>query len=201
MQFAGPIRVVTGKINHWQMSRIMIMKKTVLYIFFMEIWICAFPKRFGWIHLIILIVGIYQEANRIEIESQRRLLAERKLSLVIDLDQTILHATTDPLVAEWIHNEAHPNHPFVRVGRGLMIVFFSQRMWHRLSWQIPSTQPITSNFVHCSPLSSPRWRGCLNFTSTRWDRTLTLGKWSNRLINMVCSLEIASFQETSLAVI
>lgn len=40
--------------------------------------------------------GSRQEADRIEKEHQRTLLAARRLSLVVDLDQTVLHATVDP---------------------------------------------------------------------------------------------------------
>jgi RNA polymerase II subunit A C-terminal domain phosphatase len=31
------------------------------------------------------------------------LLKERKLSLIVDLDQTVVHATVDPTVGEWIN--------------------------------------------------------------------------------------------------
>lgn len=43
-----------------------------------------------------------EEAQRIERETARRLLKDRKLSLIVDLDQTIVHATVDPTVGEWI---------------------------------------------------------------------------------------------------
>ncbi|KAJ3869306.1 hypothetical protein EV359DRAFT_70029 [Lentinula novae-zelandiae] len=43
-----------------------------------------------------------EEAERIERETARRLLKDRKLSLIVDLDQTIVHATVDPTVGEWI---------------------------------------------------------------------------------------------------
>ncbi|KAG8981607.1 Carboxy-terminal domain (CTD) phosphatase, partial [Tulasnella sp. 427] len=42
------------------------------------------------------------EARRIEEESARRLKQARKLILIVDLDQTIVHATVDPTVGEWI---------------------------------------------------------------------------------------------------
>ncbi|CAB4406829.1 unnamed protein product [Rhizophagus irregularis] len=42
------------------------------------------------------------EAERLEKETSRRLLEERKLSLIVDLDQTLIHATIDPTVEEWI---------------------------------------------------------------------------------------------------
>ena len=43
-----------------------------------------------------------EEAQRIEHETAQHLLKSRKLSLIVDLDQTIVHATVDPTVGEWI---------------------------------------------------------------------------------------------------
>lgn len=43
-----------------------------------------------------------EEAQRIERETAENLLKSRKLSLIVDLDQTIVHATVDPTVGEWI---------------------------------------------------------------------------------------------------
>ena len=54
------------------------------------------------------------EASRSEDEAKRRLLSNQKLSLVVDLDQTIIHATVDPTVAEWQNDESNPNHKAVK---------------------------------------------------------------------------------------
>ncbi|KAI0068072.1 hypothetical protein BV25DRAFT_1904546 [Artomyces pyxidatus] len=43
-----------------------------------------------------------EEARRIEQETADDLRKARKLSLIVDLDQTIVHATVDPTVGEWI---------------------------------------------------------------------------------------------------
>ncbi|KAI0684753.1 hypothetical protein BC835DRAFT_1523744 [Cytidiella melzeri] len=43
-----------------------------------------------------------EEAQRIERETADHLRRSRKLSLIVDLDQTIVHATVDPTVGEWI---------------------------------------------------------------------------------------------------
>ncbi|KAH7885992.1 hypothetical protein F5I97DRAFT_2024738 [Phlebopus sp. FC_14] len=43
-----------------------------------------------------------EEAQRIERETAEHLVKSRKLSLIVDLDQTIVHATVDPTVGEWI---------------------------------------------------------------------------------------------------
>ncbi|KAJ7201354.1 hypothetical protein GGX14DRAFT_552029 [Mycena pura] len=42
-----------------------------------------------------------EEAQRLEREIAEDLLKARKLSLIVDLDQTIVHATVDPTVGEW----------------------------------------------------------------------------------------------------
>ena len=50
------------------------------------------------------------EATRVEQDTKRRLLASRKLSLVVDLDQTIIHATVDPTVGEWMADKDNANY-------------------------------------------------------------------------------------------
>lgn len=51
-----------------------------------------------------------KEATRVEEDAKRRLLSTRKLSLVVDLDQTIIHATVDPTVGEWMQDKENPNY-------------------------------------------------------------------------------------------
>lgn len=55
-----------------------------------------------------------KEAARVEEDAKRRLLASRRLSLVVDLDQTIIHATVDPTVKEWKEDKDNPNHQALR---------------------------------------------------------------------------------------
>ena len=62
------------------------------------------------------------EASKVEDEAKRRLLASKKLSLVVDLDQTIIHATVDPTVAEWQKDESNPNHNAVKDVRAFQLV-------------------------------------------------------------------------------
>lgn len=62
------------------------------------------------------------EASKVEDEAKRRLLALKKLSLVVDLDQTIIHATVDPTVAEWQKDESNPNHSAVKDVRAFQLV-------------------------------------------------------------------------------
>ena len=53
-------------------------------------------------------------ATKTENESQKRLLKQRKLSLVVDLDQTIIHACIDPTVGEWQSDPSNPNYDAVK---------------------------------------------------------------------------------------
>ena len=54
------------------------------------------------------------EAAKAEDEAKRRLLASRKLSLVVDIDLTIIQATVEPTVAEWQKDPDNPNHEAVK---------------------------------------------------------------------------------------
>lgn len=54
------------------------------------------------------------EASKAEEELQRRLLKHRKLSLVVDLDQTIIHACIEPTVGEWQRDPTSPNYEAVK---------------------------------------------------------------------------------------
>ncbi|KAL2179524.1 uncharacterized protein P884DRAFT_107462 [Thermothelomyces heterothallicus CBS 202.75] len=54
------------------------------------------------------------QAQRTEQELQRRLLKSRKLSLVVDLDQTIIQACIDPTVGEWQKDPTNPNHELAK---------------------------------------------------------------------------------------
>lgn len=56
-------------------------------------------------------IFFFQEAERLEQENAARLMEERKLSLILDLDQTVVHATWDPTVGEWMKDENNANHP------------------------------------------------------------------------------------------
>jgi RNA polymerase II subunit A-like phosphatase len=56
----------------------------------------------------------HNEASRASEVAMRRLLKSRRLSLVVDLDQTIIHAVCDPTVGEWQMDESNPNHAAVK---------------------------------------------------------------------------------------
>lgn len=50
------------------------------------------------------------EAERIEHTSTKRLISEQKLILVVDLDQTVIHAAVDPKIGEWMRDPESPNY-------------------------------------------------------------------------------------------
>lgn len=63
-----------------------------------------------------------QEATRVEDAAKRRLLASKKLSLVVDLDQTIIHAAVDPTIAEWQKDRDNPNYEAVKDVRAFQLI-------------------------------------------------------------------------------
>lgn len=50
-----------------------------------------------------------QEATRLEEQTTARLIKSKKLSLIVDLDQTVIQATVDPTVGEWLDDPHNPN--------------------------------------------------------------------------------------------
>jgi RNA polymerase II subunit A C-terminal domain phosphatase len=63
-----------------------------------------------------------REASRREEVAKRRLLASKKLSLVVDLDQTIIHAAVDPTIAEWQKDKDNPNYEAVKDVRAFQLI-------------------------------------------------------------------------------
>lgn len=61
------------------------------------------------------------EAERIEASSTQQLLKSRKLILVVDLDQTIIHAAIDPRIGEWMANEKSVNHSACKSVKSFML--------------------------------------------------------------------------------
>ena len=60
-------------------------------------------------------------AQKAEHDTQKRLLRQRKLSLVVDLDQTIIHACIEPTVGEWQRDPTNPNHDAVKDVRAFQL--------------------------------------------------------------------------------
>ncbi|KAI9099929.1 hypothetical protein DFS34DRAFT_513724 [Phlyctochytrium arcticum] len=53
-------------------------------------------------------------AERLDKDTTDRLLKERKLILILDLDQTVVHATVDPTVQAWKGDPTNPNYAFLQ---------------------------------------------------------------------------------------
>ncbi len=86
------------------------------------------------------------EATRVEEEAKRRLLASKKLSLVVDLDQTIIHATVDPTVEEWQNDEDNPNHAAVKDVKKFKLV--DDGPGARGCWYYIKLRPGLEEFLH-----------------------------------------------------
>ncbi|MCJ1244577.1 Carboxy-terminal domain (CTD) phosphatase [Trapelia coarctata] len=78
--------------------------------------------QINMIHNNVALTVSQDEATKVEEEAKRRLIASKKLSLVVDLDQTIIHATVDPTVAEWQKDPENPNYGAVKDVRAFQLV-------------------------------------------------------------------------------
>ncbi|KAL2425328.1 RNA polymerase II subunit A C-terminal domain phosphatase [Exophiala dermatitidis] len=92
-----------------------------------------------------------EEAARIDEEAKRRLLSSRKLSLVVDLDQTIIHAAVDPTIAEWQKDKDNPNYDAVKDVRSFQLIDDGPGM--RGCWYYIKLRPGLTEFLeHISQL-------------------------------------------------
>lgn len=55
-----------------------------------------------------------EEAARVDNDAKQRLLGSKRLSLVVDLDLTIIQATVDPTIGEWQRDKSNPNYEAVK---------------------------------------------------------------------------------------
>lgn len=55
----------------------------------------------------------HNEATRIELLHITRLIKDKKLSMLLDLDQTVVHATVDDQVRGWLEQPDNPNFPSI----------------------------------------------------------------------------------------
>jgi RNA polymerase II subunit A-like phosphatase len=78
-------------------------------------------------------------------ESTRRLLDSKKLSLVVDLDQTIIHATVDPTVAEWQKDPENPNYDAVKDVKAFQLLDDGPGM--RGCWYYIKLRPVLREFI------------------------------------------------------
>ncbi|PWY84533.1 hypothetical protein BO94DRAFT_536089 [Aspergillus sclerotioniger CBS 115572] len=86
-----------------------------------------------------------REATRVEEDAKRRLLSNRKLSLVVDLDQTIIHATVDPTVGEWMQDKENPNYQALNDVRAFQLVDDGPGM--RGCWYYVKLRPGLESFL------------------------------------------------------
>ena len=92
-----------------------------------------------------------EEAGKIDEEAKHRLLSSRKLSLVVDLDQTIIHAAVDPTIAEWMKDKDNPNYEAVKDVRSFQLVDDGPGM--RGCWYYIKLRPGLEDFLdHISQL-------------------------------------------------
>lgn len=62
-----------------------------------------------------------KEAMAAEEDSKQRLLKAKKLSLIVDLDQTVIHTTCERTIAEWQADPDNPNYDAVKDVRGFQL--------------------------------------------------------------------------------
>lgn len=87
------------------------------------------------------------EASRAEEELQRRLLKQRKLSLVVDLDQTIIHACIEPTVGEWQRDLSSPNYEAVKDVKSFQLNDDGPRGLAQGCWYYIKMRPGLSEFL------------------------------------------------------
>jgi RNA polymerase II subunit A-like phosphatase len=63
----------------------------------------------------------HNEAVRAEEDTKKRLLSSKKLTLIVDLDQTVIHTTCERTVAEWQADPANPNYDAVKDVQGFQL--------------------------------------------------------------------------------
>jgi len=63
----------------------------------------------------------HNEAVRAEEDTKKRLLSSQKLTLIVDLDQTVIHTTCERTVAEWQADPANPNYDAVKDVQGFQL--------------------------------------------------------------------------------
>lgn len=85
------------------------------------------------------------EALRADEEAKRRLLESRKLSLVVDLDQTIIQACVEPTVAEWQKDPENPNYEAVKDVQAFQLV--DDGPGARGTWYYIKTRPGVPEFL------------------------------------------------------
>ncbi|KAF1830749.1 hypothetical protein BDW02DRAFT_533353 [Decorospora gaudefroyi] len=63
----------------------------------------------------------HKEAVAAEEDAKKRLLGAKKLTLIVDLDQTVIHTTCERTIAEWQADPENPNHDAVKDVQGFQL--------------------------------------------------------------------------------
>lgn len=95
----------------------------------------------------------FKEAERIETRTTRRLLADKRLVLVVDLDQTVIHASVNPEIGEWAQDESSPHYSSLKnvkkfalrerpaAGGGVSVAYPCQDLQEQVNWTPQLMQP------------------------------------------------------------
>lgn len=62
-----------------------------------------------------------KEAARVDAQNKQRLVNQRRLCLVVDLDLTIIQASVDPTIGEWMRDPTNPNYEAVKDVRSFQL--------------------------------------------------------------------------------
>lgn len=63
----------------------------------------------------------HKEAVAAEEDAKKRLLSAKKLTLIVDLDQTVIHTTCERTIADWQADAENPNHDAVKDVQGFQL--------------------------------------------------------------------------------
>jgi RNA polymerase II subunit A-like phosphatase len=63
----------------------------------------------------------HEEAVAAEEDAKKRLLHAKKLTLIVDLDQTVIHTTCERTIADWKKDPNNPNHDAVKDVQGFQL--------------------------------------------------------------------------------
>lgn len=71
-----------------------------------------------------------EEAERIETNSTTQLLKSNRLVLVVDLDQTVIHASVSPEIGKWVEDPESPQHEAVKDVKSFVLKERGQQSWY-----------------------------------------------------------------------
>jgi RNA polymerase II subunit A-like phosphatase len=87
-----------------------------------------------------------KEASRAEEDSKKRLLNAKKLSLIVDLDQTVIHTTCERTIAEWKDDPDNPNYEALKDVVGFQLA--DDNVAHvAANWYYVKMRPGLQNFL------------------------------------------------------